>query len=208
MTEAVVSVAQALAAGTLGASLAAARPAQGSRSSAVLVLLTVDSVLLLRRSEQLRHHGGQVAFPGGAADPDETPVETALRETWEETGIDPTQVRVLGQMPATHIPVSSFDVTPVVAWWTQPTLGLRGNPTEVAAIELVFLAELAAPENRFTAIHEPSGFTTPGFKVNQLWIWGFTGFVLDEILQAAGVTEPWDITDIRPVPAKFLAGKN
>ena len=72
------------------------------------------SVLLTRRSSQLRHHAGQVSFPGGsmeAADPDIR--HTALRETHEEVGIEPGQISVAGYLPAMPT-ITGFAVTPIV----------------------------------------------------------------------------------------------
>lgn len=204
MSEPVVALAQALADGSVGTYLASVRPGTGGRQSAVLALFTVDEVLLVQRSSTMRKHAGQVAFPGGAVEAGETMVEAALRETWEETGLDPAEVRVLGELPPTHIPVSSFDVTVVVGYWATPHPLVGGDAGEIASVTRVPLAELADPANRFTAVG-PRNFASPGFEVGPLWIWGFTGFVLDELLQAAGVARAWNGDDRRPVPAR-LAG--
>lgn len=200
MTEPVLVLAEKLARGELGRHLADVRPGTGDRQSAVLALFTVDSVLLVQRAAGLRKHSGQVAFPGGAVDAGEDLVEAALRETWEETGLDPSEVRILGSLPATHIPVSGFDVTVVLGWWPEPHPLPGGDPNEVASVTLVPLAELADPANRFTAVHSASGFKSPGFDLPPLWIWGFTGFVLDDLIAAAGLEQDWDRFDARPVP--------
>ncbi len=72
-------------------------------------------ILLTKRSSRLAHHPGQIAFPGGKMDDTDADLTaTALREAQEETGLEPGQVEVLGQMP-THETVTSFSVTPVVA---------------------------------------------------------------------------------------------
>lgn len=72
------------------------------------------SVLLTKRASGLKHHPGQIAFPGGKVDPEDADsVAAALREADEEVGLNPTQVRVLGTMPA-HETVTGFSVTPVL----------------------------------------------------------------------------------------------
>ncbi len=73
------------------------------------------SVLLTKRSSRLKHHPGQIAFPGGKRDAgDASLAATALREAEEEVGLDPAQVEILGSLPA-HETVTGFAVTPFVA---------------------------------------------------------------------------------------------
>ena len=101
-------------------------PDDGSgRPSAVLMAFaeTADGpgVLLIERAADMRTHAGQVAFPGGATDPDDPhAVATALREAEEEVGLDPSSVHVVAELPALFLPPSGFVVTPVLAWWTAP----------------------------------------------------------------------------------------
>ena len=89
------------------------------RQAAVLIPI-VDrpdgpTVILTRRADTLTSHSGQVAFPGGRLDPGETAVEAALREAWEEIGLDPAFVEPLGLLDA-YETVTAFCVTPVVGW--------------------------------------------------------------------------------------------
>lgn len=89
------------------------------RPAAVLLAL-VDrpsgpAVLLTKRASGLRQHPGQIALPGGRVDAtDASTRDAALREAWEEVGLDPARVRVLGEMPA-HETVTGYAMTPVVA---------------------------------------------------------------------------------------------
>lgn len=88
------------------------------RNAAVLVAL-IDrpegiGVVLTKRSSRLKHHPGQIAFPGGKQDEtDQSLVDTALREAHEEIGLNPDSVEVLGKLP-THETVTSFTVTPIL----------------------------------------------------------------------------------------------
>ena len=125
-----------------------------TRDSAVLIALSDDgdgpSVLLTQRADTLRSHAGQVAFPGGATDPEDAdPAATALREANEEVGLDPASVEVVAQFPALFLPVSSFLVTPVLAWWHEPHLVDAVDANEVTHTVNVPIAELADPANRF-----------------------------------------------------------
>lgn len=182
------------------------------RASAVLIALTDSgdgpAVLLIERSSTLRTHAGQVAFPGGSLDPtDASPAAAALREAQEETGLDPVSVQVVADLPAIFIPVSEFVVTPVLAWWREPHPVGAVDPGEVARAELVPLAELADPANRFRVEH-PSGLTGPGFSPpsSGLFVWGFTAGLLDRLLEYGGWARPWDPDVTRPLPPE-LSGR-
>jgi 8-oxo-dGTP pyrophosphatase MutT (NUDIX family) len=88
------------------------------------------TVLLTERASQLRHHAGQISFPGGRLEPsDEGPRAAALREAQEEIGLDPQLVSVAGYLPD-HVIISGFLVTPVVAF-VRPDFQLRLDPEEV-----------------------------------------------------------------------------
>lgn len=95
-------------------------PRQALRDAAVLIACRTGrdgaEVILTKRSSRLKHHPGQIAFPGGKIDAgDDGPVAAALREASEEVGLPVAQVRVLGTLPA-HETVTGFAVTPVLAW--------------------------------------------------------------------------------------------
>ena len=103
-------------------------------------------VLLTRRTNSVAEHQGQVAFPGGRADPtDTTPEMTALREAHEEIGLDPTQVKILGRMDSLRT-ISNYLVTPVIGVipWPFP---LQLEETEVSHAFSIPLDWLANPEN-------------------------------------------------------------
>jgi 8-oxo-dGTP pyrophosphatase MutT (NUDIX family) len=191
-------------------------PSSGGRASAVLILLGESSpgepdLLVLQRAATMRNHAGQPAFPGGAADPeDKDPAATALREANEEVGLDPASATVLTQLPELYIPVSSFVVTPVLAWWHAPHPVHPRQPAEVARVERLPVAELVDPQNRVRVRH-PSGWVGPAFVAGGMVVWGFTAGVISAMLDMAGWSRPWQpgrLIDLpgAPVPASPAGG--
>ncbi len=179
-----------------------------ARRSAVLILFGEGprgpDVLLIEKSPHLRSHAGQPAFPGGGVDPgDDYPVGTALREAQEEAGVDPSGVRVLATLQELFLGPSDNLVVPVVGWWADPRDVTVGDPREVARVARVPLADLADPANRFR-VHHPSGYVGPAFAVADMLVWGFTAGLLEAMLEAAGLAEPWDERDVRPLPASAI----
>ncbi|MCX5036373.1 MULTISPECIES: NUDIX hydrolase [Streptomyces] len=154
-------------------------------------------LLLMERAGSLRSHPGQPAFPGGALDPEDGdprgdgPLRAALREAEEETGLDPSGVQLFGVLPKLYIPVSGFVVTPVLAWWREPTPVGVVDPAETARVFKVPVADLTDPANRVTTLH-PSGHRGPAFLVESALVWGFTAGIIDRLLHFAGWERPWD----------------
>ncbi len=104
------------------------------------------TVLLTQRAAKLRNHPGQISFPGGRVEPhDEGPRATALREAWEEIGLDPALIEVVGYLPD-HIVVSGFLITPVVAF-VRPEFDLRLDAEEVEDTFEVPLPYVFEPAN-------------------------------------------------------------
>jgi 8-oxo-dGTP pyrophosphatase MutT (NUDIX family) len=175
-------------------------PATGGRASAVLVLFAEGpdgpDLLFIQRSDELRLHAGQPAFPGGAIDAgDEGPVAAALREAVEEVGLDPAGVDVVGTLPEMFIERTGFRVVPVLGWWRRPSAVAPVDAAEVAAVERVSVAELADPDVRLM-VRVPDGRTTPAFRVRGMLIWGFTAMLVDRLLVLAGWEKPWDIAKV------------
>ncbi|WP_051105103.1 NUDIX hydrolase [Catelliglobosispora koreensis] len=179
-------------------------PSQG-RPAAVLVLFGEEpeqgpDLLVLQRDARMRTHAGQVAFPGGAADPEDADATaTALREAEEEVGLDPSSVTVLTALPQLWIPVSDFLVTPVLAWWHKPHPVDTTSPDEVAHVARLPVQELADPANRLRVKH-PSGFIGPAFQVKGMLVWGFTAGVISALLDLGGWTQPWDTSRVEMLP--------
>jgi 8-oxo-dGTP pyrophosphatase MutT (NUDIX family) len=185
-------------------------PEDGGRESAVLILFGEGvhgpDVLLIERSPHMSSHAGQPAFPGGAIDPDDDgPVGAALREAEEETGLDPEGVEVLATLPPLWLPPSGFVVTPVLAWWREPSEVSAVDPGEVAAVVRVPISELTDPANRLRLRHPATGWVGPAFEVRGLLVWGFTAGLLARLLEAAGWEQPWDTDRVMDIPDEVLA---
>ncbi|MDQ7991368.1 MAG: CoA pyrophosphatase [Propionicimonas sp.] len=186
-----------------------ARPPGGGRAAAVLILLSRPaddySIVFVEKNADLRSHAGQIAFPGGTMEPGETdPVQAALREAQEEAGIDPAGVEVLGALPKAHINRSGFDVTSVVGWWNTPGPLAAGDPFEIQAVHQIDVPTLLAPETRLTWVL-PNGYSGPAFVVGDLFIWGFTAYLLDAMFDLLGWTQAWDTTRTAEIPPRFFS---
>jgi 8-oxo-dGTP pyrophosphatase MutT (NUDIX family) len=180
----------------------------GVRRSAVLVLFGEGpqgpDVLLIQRSAHLRSHAGQPAFPGGGLDSvDEGAVDAALREAQEETGLDPAGVEVLAVLAELWVPPSGNVVTPVLAWWREPTEVSPTDVREVESVARVPIADLVDPANRLQ-VRAPSGRTSVAFEVANMLVWGFTAAVLSRLLDLAGWARPWDETRVVDLPEETL----
>ncbi|MCL6553020.1 MAG: CoA pyrophosphatase [Firmicutes bacterium] len=124
-------------------------PPHSWRRAAVLVPVFeqdgVAHLLLTKRTETVEHHKGQIAFPGGGEEPGDASLEeTALRETYEELGLEPAAVEVLGRLDEVETVVSGFAVTPFVGAVPPPDR-LRPNPNEIDEIVTLPLAIFQDP---------------------------------------------------------------
>ncbi|UOQ61752.1 CoA pyrophosphatase [Leucobacter rhizosphaerae] len=162
-------------------------------------------VLLTMRAAGMRHHAGQIAFPGGGAEPEDADVAaTALREATEETGLDASGVEVLGALPEVHIPVSNNLVTPVVGWWTLPS-EIAADSVESVEVFRAPVAELLDPSARGTSVLDRGGmhFRGPAFRLGPRFggqvVWGFTGILLATLFDELGWAVPWDASREFPV---------
>lgn len=175
------------------------------RYSAVLVLLSGDptaegdslpedaKVLLTHRTPTMRNHSGQIAFPGGMREPyDAGPIDTAVREATEETGLDPETITPLAVMQPLYIQRSSIAVVPVLAYWHSPH-HVHPATGENDWVHPVSIPHLVNPESRMAV--EFLGWSGPAFIVGTMVLWGFTGGVIDTLLRTAGWEKPWNRTD-------------
>jgi 8-oxo-dGTP pyrophosphatase MutT (NUDIX family) len=183
-------------------------PGGGGKPSAVLILFGCEDeqggpdLLIIQRSDDLRLHAGQPAFPGGAIDAgDSGPVAAALREAAEETGLDPDGVEIVGVLPELFIPRTGFRVVPVLAWWRQPSAVAPVDAGEVAAVARIPVSELADPAVRLM-VRGPAGYGSPAFRVHGMLIWGFTALLIDRLLALGGWEVPWDHSVTVDVPSR------
>jgi 8-oxo-dGTP pyrophosphatase MutT (NUDIX family) len=122
------------------------RPLRDAAVLIPIVLRSQPTVLLTQRTPELKNHAGQVAFAGGKIDDtDPTPQAAALREAWEEVGLEAQHVEVIGNLPH-YTTGTAFRITPVVAL-VSPNHSLALNPAEVAQAFEVPLAFLMNPAN-------------------------------------------------------------
>lgn len=144
-----------------------------------------DHLVLTQRAEGLNSHSGQVAFPGGAVDPQDLGLlETALRESHEEIGIDPRHVRVLGQLDQTTA-AANYLVTPFVGLIPFP-YEFRLNQAETAAVFAVPIAALLDPGCFSTETRQwVSGRSDLiyHFQYKQWDIWGATARIIKQFLE-------------------------
>lgn len=156
--------------------------------AAVLMPLFVDEdgwhLLLTRRTDHVETHKGQVSFPGGARDPEDGDlVQTALREAWEEVGLAPQDVQVLGCLPPMAL-VSHFVVTPVAGMipWPYPLKLSRDEVSRVFSIPLDWLAD---PANRYTLEHDHEGQRWPVLYYQPYdgeVLWGASAYMTSQLL--------------------------
>jgi 8-oxo-dGTP pyrophosphatase MutT (NUDIX family) len=159
-----------------------------ARKSSVLLLFypyadTVYFPLMLRPTYP-GVHSGQVGLPGGGhEESDGNLIQTALREAHEEIGVDPAQVKVLGQLSTLYIRPSNNLVLPVVGWADERPTFLP-DPREVALLIEASLLEFIDPANRRTEVWELQNRTAnvPIFGVQNQVIWGATAMILGELL--------------------------
>jgi 8-oxo-dGTP pyrophosphatase MutT (NUDIX family) len=160
--------------------------------AAVLILLFPLNerlyTVFIRRNEYPGPHSGQISFPGGKEEPgDNDAVATALRESAEEIGIQPEEITILGCLTPLYIPVSNFNVTPVVGYTAkEPEFAI--DPQEVQYLIFVPLEELLRSENIDSEERSFLGetFQIPYFYHEGEKIWGATAMILSEFIEVAG----------------------
>lgn len=157
--------------------------AQKLKPAAVLVPIVEHAdgptVLLTQRTDHLKHHAGQVSFPGGRVEAHDTSaIDTALRETEEEIGLDRSHVEIVGYLDA-YETGTGFHITPVVGF-VRPGFTLELDEFEVAEAFEVPLSFLFDPANhqRHSRMHQGSERRYFAMPYNDYYIWGATAGML------------------------------
>jgi len=157
------------------------------RNAAVLILIFPEDddlkIVLTKRTHQVKHHGGQISFPGGALDLGESIEVCALRETEEEIGISPNSIKIIGNLTPLFVPVSGFKMFPIVGWMEKAP-AFKINPTEVEKVILASAQELRNEQNIRSEMHRKyeTDFTIPYFALNGEKVWGATAMILSEFM--------------------------
>ncbi|GAB1373074.1 CoA pyrophosphatase [Candidatus Kapaibacterium sp.] len=163
-------------------------PSDNAKESAVLILLCeVDNmihVVLTLRSETLNKHGGQISFPGGRIEVDESPVDAALRETNEEIGIDVNDIEIICKISDLYVPPSNSLIHPFVGKLKcMPKFDINADEVEEC---FVFPIDYFVDESNLRAKSE----ILEGYEVElPYWdvksknvLWGATSMILAELL--------------------------
>jgi 8-oxo-dGTP pyrophosphatase MutT (NUDIX family) len=163
-------------------------PGKDAHVAAVLILLFPENgsihTVFMQRPEYEGVHGGQISFPGGKQEAeDENIIRTALREADEETGVDPSKVKIIGTLTPLFIPVSNMIVTPVIGW-TDKKPQFKYRPEEVVFLIDADLMKLLDPSIVKTKPIEIRGepVEVKYFNYDDNTIWGATAMILQELL--------------------------
>jgi len=156
-----------------------------STAAAVLILLyQADNEIyffLTKRTDELKHHKGQISLPGGSQEGNEKLIDTALRETQEEIGINKTSISIIGTITPLFVPVTGFMIYPFIGY-SLNKLNPKPDPVEVATIFSVNISDLLNKENQTTEKRNIRGYDVqvPYFKLNDYQVWGATSMILSE----------------------------
>ena len=159
-----------------------------SKAAVMLLLYPREGLIflvLIRRALTVQHHRDQIGLPGGQVEGKETFEQAALRETWEELGVRPEQVHVLGSLTPLEIPVSNFCIYPVAAFSEQSPTFIP-DPVEVAEVIELPLGHLLDPANirREKWVIRDIPVDVPFYAFGPHKIWGATAMVLAEFVEA------------------------
>jgi 8-oxo-dGTP pyrophosphatase MutT (NUDIX family) len=163
-------------------------PNRYKRAAVLVPIFEADGsphLLLTRRTDKVEHHKGQISFPGGGEEPgDADLLDTALRETYEEIGLEPSAVEIWGRLDETETVVSGFAITPYVGRIPPPD-GLRPNPNEIAEIITVPLAIFLDPARRRIerVVRDGQEWELIFFEYPPHVIWGATARIISSMVR-------------------------
>jgi 8-oxo-dGTP pyrophosphatase MutT (NUDIX family) len=159
------------------------------KMSSVLLLVFPDDdqlfICLTKRPSTMKHHPGQISFPGGKVEKEDTSaVITALREAREEVGIDPATIEILGKLSDLYVEVSRFSIQPFLAWADKRPEFLIDSG-EVEELILFPLGDFIANETILeTELQTVTGsLRIKYYPFNDHYIWGATAMILSELIE-------------------------
>ncbi len=159
-----------------------------ARQSSVLILFfpykNDIGILLIKRTTDQSVHSGQISFPGGKKeDTDHDLKETALRETFEEVGIAPEYITIIGALSRLYIPPSNFDVYPFVGYVNaHPHVTINSEVEKVMKVSLNELTNPNLPIEKTIRGHDGQLYKVPCYYIQNETIWGATAMMLSELL--------------------------
>jgi 8-oxo-dGTP pyrophosphatase MutT (NUDIX family) len=163
---------------------------ENPRKGAVLILIYPEAgkafFPLIKRSIYKGVHSGQIAFPGGKMEPEDKDLSfTAIREAWEEVGVLPKDVNVIGQISDLFVPASNFIVRPIVGYATiKPSF-----VPEIKEVDRIIetpveqLIQLNTKKQKILEIGGRMKLDTPYFDIQNEVVWGATAMILGEFIQ-------------------------
>ena len=153
------------------------------KQSSVLLLLFIENneliACLIKRPSHMKYHAGQIALPGGRIEKGETAIETALRETFEEIGIQSNEIKILGSLSEFYVEVSQFQIQPFVGWLRKKP-EFKINPNEVEKTILFPIKKFKVPFNKIELETVSGKLKVPCIKFDGEIIWGATAMILSE----------------------------
>ena len=155
-----------------------------AKPAAVLLLLFPNNkkicFYLTKRTEKLKYHKGQISLPGGSNEKGESLLETALRETEEEIGVNKNEISILGKITPLFIPVTGFLMTPFIGFTSKKPF-IKLDSMEVAEVFSVNILDLINNDKLITHRQlNGKNVTIPYFNLNNQQVWGATSMVLSE----------------------------
>ncbi len=182
-------------------------PLEAKPASALVLLFQFSEeiyTLLTVRGDHLPQHAGQVSFPGGRLEANETVESAALRESHEEVGLDPSRVRLIGALSPLYIPASGFALFPVIGIADSRPKFLS-KTTEVKRILEIPMSTFIRSEGLRLGYrwYKNDCFRVPYFDVEDERVWGATAMILGELFTVIGTSlrDPWSLDGLGPVAA-------
>ena len=157
---------------------------EGIPASILLLLYPLGGkwfFFLTKRSQDVEHHKGQISFPGGVVEKNESKMNAAIRETNEEIGVDKDVIKIIGNLTPLYIPVSNFHISPYVGW-TEEKPHTKVQDAEVKRVFSVSINDLILKKNLKTKkdFFSNKSVKVPYFDLNGETVWGATSMILSE----------------------------